>query len=107
MILELPNAQGEFSGTYLTAVSATEKPIKISPLFGVQHAPTGKGQPTFGFTVSWTFSDSMSVFVGQSFVDKTGEEVLQTTWLLREKVDSAGDNWKATSVGTNTFKRSI
>ncbi|XP_063152028.1 avidin-like [Candoia aspera] len=105
MVLELPNAKGEFSGTYLTSVSASQKPIVKSPLIGIQHAPLREGQVTFGFTVNWAFSDSTAVFVGQRFVDEKGKETLETMWLLREEMDSAGDNWKATRVGTNIFKR--
>ncbi|XP_007445321.3 avidin-like, partial [Python bivittatus] len=105
MVLEPPNAKGEFSGSYLTAVSAAQKPILKSPLVGVQHDPSKEDQPTFGFTVNWAFSDSTTVFVGQRFVDSKGEETLETMWLLREEMDSAGDNWKATRVGTNVFRR--
>lgn len=40
--------------------------------------------------------DSTAVFVGQCFNGDDGEEVLHTSWLLREKVDSETDDWKAT-----------
>ncbi|TFJ95970.1 phosphoenolpyruvate carboxykinase [Platysternon megacephalum] len=90
------NEAGQFSGLYLTAVSATEKQILVSPMNGSQHVDNLE-QPTFGFTVKWSFSDSITVFVGQCFVDDQGEKTLQTMWLLREKVKSAEDNWKATT----------
>ncbi|NXQ98480.1 AVID protein, partial [Sagittarius serpentarius] len=90
------DSQGNFSGEYHTAVSSTQKPIQPSPLVGSQHLDED-GQCTFGFTVNWkTFSDSTAVFVGQCFAGDGGEEVLQTSWLLREKVDSLFSNWKAT-----------
>ncbi|NXC08621.1 AVR1 protein, partial [Orthonyx spaldingii] len=86
---------GTFSGTYHTAVSNTQKRIQPSPLVGFQHMDED-GQCTFGFTVNWTFSDSTAVFVGQCFNRDDGEEVLHTSWLLREKVDSESSDWRAT-----------
>ncbi|NWT07245.1 AVID protein, partial [Mionectes macconnelli] len=47
---------GGFSGTYLTAVTATTNEIKESPLQGSLQRKNQKGQPTFGFTVNWSFS---------------------------------------------------
>ncbi|NXL67074.1 AVID protein, partial [Chordeiles acutipennis] len=88
--------QGNFTGEYITAVSSTQKPIQPSPLIGSQHLDKD-GQCTFGFTVNWKkFSDSTAVFVGQCFAEDDGKEVLQTSWLLREKVDSLPSDWKAT-----------
>ncbi|XP_059581410.1 avidin [Alligator mississippiensis] len=99
------SSTGNFFGTYLTSVSSTDKPISVSPLHGSQQMGDQE-QPTFGFTVAWSFSDLTTVFVGQCFVDDKGKETLQTMWLLRKKVDSSQDNWKATLVGTNVFTRS-
>ncbi|XP_015472385.1 avidin-related protein 4/5-like, partial [Parus major] len=79
--------------------------IKRSPLLGSQHQPYLLKQPTFGFTVHWTFSDSITVFTGQCFVDEDGKEVLKTMWLLRSHADKRIDDWKATLVGYNEFKR--
>ncbi|XP_030368571.1 avidin-like [Strigops habroptila] len=104
MLVEKVDSQGNFLGEYHTAVSSTQKPIKPSPLVGSQHLDAD-GRCTFGFTVNWSFSDSTAVFVGQCFGEDSKEEVLQTSWLLREKVDSQQDDWKATRVGHNTFKR--
>ncbi|XP_015686007.1 avidin-like [Protobothrops mucrosquamatus] len=50
-------------------------------------------------------SEAISVFAGQYLRDKNGEEQLRTTWLLREKVESAAEDWGATRVGTDTFYR--
>ncbi|KAJ7425462.1 avidin-like protein [Pitangus sulphuratus] len=50
-------------------------------------------------------ADSITVFTGQCFLDKDGEEVLKTMWLLRSRVDDIKDDWKATRVGTNVFTR--
>ncbi|XP_009556114.2 avidin [Cuculus canorus] len=99
------NGKGEFSGSYHTAVTATTNKIQISPLQGSQHSTNQKSQPTFGFTVNWRFSDSVTVFTGQCFVDEDGREILKTMWLLRSRVNSIKDDWKATMVGINVFTR--
>lgn len=49
--------------------------------------------------------DSTAVFVGQCFAGDVEEEILQTSWLLREKVDSLPSDWKATRTGRNVFTR--
>ncbi|NWR37621.1 AVID protein, partial [Tachuris rubrigastra] len=105
MKISTVNQDGGFSGSYLTAVTATNNEIKESPLQGSLQRSNAKGQPTFGFTVNWSFSDSITVFTGQCFVDKDGKEVLKTMWLLRSRVDDIEDDWKATRVGINIFTR--
>ncbi|XP_064294837.1 avidin-like [Phalacrocorax carbo] len=103
MTIEAVGNKGSFNGTYYTAVSSTTKKIELSPLQGFQH-PLNNSQPTFGFTVNWTFSDSTTVFVGQCFMDKE-KEVLKTMWLLRLHADSIRNDWNATMIGTNNFTR--
>ncbi|NXU20532.1 AVID protein, partial [Pardalotus punctatus] len=94
-VFEVEN-DGTFSGEYHTAVSSAKNPPQPSPLVGSQHLDED-GQCTFGFTVNWKkFSDSTAVFVGQCFNGDDGKEVLHTSWLLREKVDSQTNDWKAT-----------
>ncbi|KAM9251275.1 avidin-like [Cariama cristata] len=105
MTIEAVNGLGNFAGTYHTAVTATTNKIQRSPLQGSQHHVNQKSQPTFGFTVNWSFSDSITVFTGQCFVDETGREVLKTMWLLRSWVNDLKDDWKATRVGINIFHR--
>ncbi|TFJ98186.1 putative proline dehydrogenase 2 [Platysternon megacephalum] len=108
VVSELSEA-GAFSGSYRSAAMAPKDDTLSSRLHGIQHSASQKEQPTFGFTVKWQFSesppDSMSVFVGQCFMDDQGEETLQTTWLLRQEVRSPGADWEATRVGTNVFTR--
>ncbi|KAM6105909.1 avidin-like isoform 2-T2 [Pterocles gutturalis] len=99
------NGKGDFFGTYHTAVTATTNEIRVSALQGSQHLTNQKRQPTFGFTVNWSFSDSVTVFTGQCFVDELGNEVLKTMWLLRLPENNINDDWKATMVGTNVFTR--
>ncbi|KFP22987.1 Avidin, partial [Egretta garzetta] len=104
MTIAAVNAKGEFTGSYYTAVSDTTQKIQVSPLQGYQNLMSPESQPTFGFTVNWSFSDSITVFTGQCFVDKKGKEILKTMWLLRSRVDNIDNDWKATRVGTNVFK---
>lgn len=57
MTLLALDMDGTFSGSYHTAVAATDKQILVSPLQGVLQPPSTKGQqPTFGFTVQWQFA---------------------------------------------------
>ncbi|XP_065596164.1 avidin-like [Cyrtonyx montezumae] len=106
MTISALDVAGTFSGSYQTAVAATNKQSLVSPLQGAQQPPGTKGQqPTFGFTVQWQFADSTTVFVGQCFVDRRGKETLEMAWLLREEVPSRKDTWKAVRVGTNIFTR--
>ncbi|NWZ94384.1 AVID protein, partial [Nesospiza acunhae] len=86
---------GDFTGKYLTAVSASPLKIMESPLVGSQQL-SYQSQPTFGFTVHWNFTDTISVFTGQCFVDENGKEVLKTMWLLRLHSEDRANNWNAT-----------
>ncbi|XP_051660389.1 avidin-like [Manacus candei] len=105
MTISAVNGDGVFSGSYLTAVTVTTNEIKVSPLQGTLQRKNQKGQPTFGFTVNWSYSDSITVFTGQCFLDKDGKETLKTMWLLRSRMDNLENDWKATRVGTNIFTR--
>ncbi|NXY00552.1 AVID protein, partial [Centropus bengalensis] len=96
MTLSALDAAGTFSGSYHTAVTATNKKIVVSALRGAQQHSGTRGQPTFGFTVQWQFTDSTTAFVGQCFIDHRGKEMLETVWLLWEEVPSHRDAWKAT-----------
>ncbi|KAK9408683.1 avidin-like [Crotalus adamanteus] len=96
------NINGVFSGVYVAAPSATNKTIPPLMLQGIQHLDP---QPTFGFILKSNISASSTVFVGQCFIDENAEEQLETAWLLRRNLPSRAETWKATSVGTDTFKR--
>ncbi|XP_042749822.1 avidin-related protein 4/5-like [Lagopus leucura] len=103
MTIKAVNDKGEFRGTYYTAVADTPNKITKSPLLGIQNITVC--QPTFGFTVGWTFIETTTVFTGQCFINENGEEILKTIWLLRSNVTNIGDDWKATRVGNNNFTR--
>ncbi|NWV27548.1 AVID protein, partial [Origma solitaria] len=96
MTIKTVDGNGDFTGIYRTAVSASPKKIEESPMKGSQHLPHTLNHPTFGFTVHWSFSESITVFTGQCFVQKDGKEVLKTMWLLRAHADKLGNNWNAT-----------
>uniref|UniRef100_A0A8C3P240 Avidin n=1 Tax=Cyanoderma ruficeps TaxID=181631 RepID=A0A8C3P240_9PASS len=96
MTIGIVNPNGNFTGIYYTAVSVNPVHIKKSPLQGSQHlANQLNRQPTFGFTVHWNFSDSITVFTGQCFMDD-GKEVLKTMWLLRSRAENIKSDWNAT-----------
>ncbi|XP_041118791.1 avidin-like [Polyodon spathula] len=92
---------GNFTGSYLTKVTREKNvEIKISPISGVVH---NSSEPIFAFLVKWSFSDSITSFIGQCFDDDKGER-LETIWLLRAKASSS-ENWAATRVGSDVFRR--
>ncbi|KAF1502286.1 Avidin, partial [Eudyptula minor] len=93
MTITAVNGKGDFTRSYLVTASTNE--VWVSLLQGSQHRMNQKSQPTFGFTINWSFSDSVTVFTGQCFVDKEGKEVLKTMWLLRSHMDSIKNDWKA------------
>ncbi|NWU87294.1 AVID protein, partial [Onychorhynchus coronatus] len=96
MTISPVDEKGIFTGLYNTSVAGNPSKIQPSPLLGFQNLKNPVDQPTFGFTVNWSFSDSITVFTGQCFVDKNGKEVLKTMWLLRSRVDDIENDWKAT-----------
>ncbi|XP_053556362.1 avidin [Bombina bombina] len=101
MTISAVDKDGVFTGIYLTSVSATNKTIVKSPLTGYQQL---SDLPTFGFTVKWLFTDSVTSWTGQCFQNSKGQRILKTMWLLRFAVTDFQDNWKATSVGYNIFE---
>ncbi|XP_058846106.1 avidin-like isoform X1 [Acipenser ruthenus] len=104
MTISVIDKNGYFSGSYLTAVTTQKKvEIKKSPISGVM---VPSSQPIFAFHVNWTFSDSITAFTGQCFVDSSGER-LETMWLLKAIAGSSDDNWASTRVGSNVFRRLI
>ncbi|NWI85513.1 AVID protein, partial [Pitta sordida] len=92
MTIEAMDEICNFRGIYYTAVANSPNPIRKSPLLGSQQHHK---QPTFGFTVNWSFSESTTVFTGQCFVEN-GKEVLKTMWLLRSYAKDIQNDWNAT-----------
>ncbi|XP_078533290.1 avidin-like [Lissotriton helveticus] len=102
MTLSNADSNGFFSGVYNTRVSLMNTTIIASPLTGYQQSSM---EPTFGFTVNWKISESITTWAGQCFHTPQGEPYLVTTWLLREEVDKVEDVWKSTRVGQDVFFR--
>ncbi|XP_077318586.1 avidin-like [Lithobates pipiens] len=100
MTIDTVFTNGTFLGKYLTAVSSTNKTIVESPLIGYRQLTD---LPSFGFTVKWLFTNSITVFTGQCFLNMSGKQVLQTSWLLRSETQDPQNNWSQTRVGYNTF----
>uniref|UniRef100_A0A8C3N0N0 Avidin n=1 Tax=Geospiza parvula TaxID=87175 RepID=A0A8C3N0N0_GEOPR len=100
MTIDEVKKNGDFTGKYLTAVSGSTSNITASPMVESQQL-ANLSQPTFGFTVHWSFTDSITVFTGQCFVDEYGKEVLKTMWLLRSHVENIKNDWNATRVYHN------
>ncbi|XP_062406955.1 avidin-related protein 4/5-like [Sardina pilchardus] len=95
--------KGRLTGSYTIAVGTPrEASVPLSGL--VNH--TKADSPSFSLCVSMgeIGGDSCNAVVGQYF-NHNGEEALKTIWLMRSGVDGHKDNWGATRVGENTFKR--
>jgi len=100
------NLNGVITGEYRTAVEREKGAAgnTHSIVFGI--SAHGNVNGTFAFFVVWNQGASVTGWVGQCHICGTNKtEILETTWLLRSKVDSCGDNWKSTLYGENSFTR--
>lgn len=58
----------------------------------------------FPFMVVWKGGSSVTGWLAQCFIQGENKtEIVETTWLLRIKVDACIDNWKSTMFGQDTF----
>ncbi|NWH27024.1 AVID protein, partial [Grus americana] len=89
------NGKGDFASSYHMAVTATTNKIQVSLLQGSQHRMNQKSQPTFGFTISWSFSGASPFPASPRFVDEDRKEILRTAWIMQDEVDSFEDDGKA------------
>lgn len=95
---------GIVTGEYRTAVelkkgSAGHTHSKIYGI-GAYNNPNS----TFAFFVVWRQGASVTGWVGQCHVcGENKTEVIESTWLLRSKIDVCDDNWKSTLYGENSF----
>jgi hypothetical protein len=97
---------GQITGTYGTAVSATACAQGIFDLVG--RTDTDRGGEGVGFVVSWQNAqskcESVTAWSGQA-QNINGEDCIIALWLL--SVESAPDQeWYATHVGQDIFTRS-
>ncbi|XP_072345460.1 avidin-related protein 4/5-like [Scyliorhinus torazame] len=94
---------GSISGEYVSDVSETGHRANGNMVGYHQATP----EPTFGFVVRWTCpgcTGSVSVWTGQYF-KQNNVETLETMWLFRTTVMAKANNWEATRVGQDVFKR--
>ena len=96
---------GVVEGEYRTAVEprpgSTGK--SFSKVLGI--GQVGGPSSVFPFMVVWKGGSSMTGWLAQCFIQgENNTEILETTWLLRIKVDACIDNWKSTLFGQDTFK---
>ncbi|XP_031571391.1 uncharacterized protein LOC116305592 [Actinia tenebrosa] len=99
-------ANGVIVGEYRTAVerkkgSAGESHSKV---YGI--STPGNPNSTFAIMVVWRGGASVTGWVGQCHIcGENKTEIIETTWLLRSKLEKCGDNWKSTMYGENSFTR--
>ncbi|XP_031553095.1 uncharacterized protein LOC116290228 [Actinia tenebrosa] len=99
-------ANGIIVGEYRTAVerkkgSAGESHSKV---YGI--STPGNPNSTFAIMVVWRGGASVTGWVGQCHIcGENKTEIIETTWLLRSKLEKCGDNWKSTMYGENSFTR--
>ncbi|NWI43271.1 AVID protein, partial [Picathartes gymnocephalus] len=97
MVVYTLDKDNRFSGFYLPGPAAGGSELLTSPLEGSQQDTGLVPQPIFSFTVNWLLRETArtTVFLGQCYVDTSGEETLHALWLLREGADSPAEDWKA------------
>lgn len=93
------------TGTYQSQVGDA---AGVYTLSGITDQGTGDSTPNVGFSVSWvnpTYGNSNSVTAWSGQLQLiNGEEVLTTFWLLTQETNPA-NNWSATRIGQDVFKR--
>lgn len=99
--------QGEDSvikGEYRTAVERQTGAAGTShsKVFGI--GQLGGANSTFAFFVVWKNGSSVTGWVGQCHIcGENKTEIIESTWLLRSKIEKCSDNWKSTLYGENGF----
>ncbi|NXD25579.1 AVID protein, partial [Spelaeornis formosus] len=98
MVVSTLDKDNRFSGFYLPGPAADGSELLTSSLEGSQQDTGLVPHPTFSFIINWRLRETAqtTVFLGQCYVDSSGEETLHALWLLREAADSPAEAWKAT-----------
>jgi len=91
-------------GQYWTAVERSTETSRTNHSDIVGTAPYKEQGSVLAFSVMWYGGQSMTSWTGQCLICGDEEEI-QTTWLLRSRIDNCGDKWKSTLIGQNTFTR--
>jgi len=101
--IELNQSQNtQLIGKYWTAVERTNGTLTTNHSDIIGTVTYKEAGSVFGFSVMWRDGQAMTLWTGQCVVCGD-EEVLETSWLLRSRVDDCLDKWKSTLIGQNTF----
>ncbi|CAH3173699.1 unnamed protein product, partial [Porites lobata] len=95
---------GVVEGEYRTAVERRPGSAgkSFSKVLGIGRV--GGPSSVFPFMVVWKGGSSVTGWLAQCFIQGENKtEIVETTWLLRIKVDACIDNWKSTMFGQDTF----
>ena len=99
--------QGENStikGEYRTAVERETGAAGTSHSKVLGIGQLGGPNSTFAFFVVWRNGASVTGWVGQCHIcGENKTEILESTWLLRSKIEKCSDNWKSTLYNEDTF----
>jgi hypothetical protein len=100
------DVNGVIVGEYRTAVEGNTGAAGVSHSVVYGIGTRGNANSTFAIIVVWRGGASVTGWVGQCHIcGENKAEMIETTWLLRSKLDKCGDNWKSTMYGEDTFTR--
>lgn len=91
-------------GEYRTAVErqAGAAGTSHSKVLGI--GQLGGPSSTFAFFVVWRKGASVTGWVGQCHIcGENKTEIIESTWILRSKIEKCGDNWKSTLFSEDSF----
>ena len=104
MILTQKDGSGLLEGEYRTAVEreAGAAGTSHSKVLGI--GQVGGPSSTFAFFVVWKNGASVTGWVGQCHIcGENNTEIIESTWLLRSKIEKCSDNWKSTLYSEDSF----
>ena len=103
MILK-QRADNVIEGEYRTAVERETGAAgnSHSKVFGI--GQLGSSNSTFSFFVVWNNGSSVTGWVGQCHIcGENKTEIIESTWLLRKRVEKVKDNWSSTLYSEDSF----
>ena len=104
MILKQRDADSVIEGEYRTAVERETGAAGKSHSTVLGIGQLGGSSSTFAFFVVWKNGTSVTGWVGQCHIcGENKTEIIESTWLLRSKIDKVADNWKSTLYSEDSF----